>query len=272
MDKIASTSVAVANVFDFWTRMAIADRRFLGLNYDGTLAPFRANRDEAHPLPGIVDLLRKIGGSSSRTVVAIISGRPVAELESLMGDLPITLIGCHGFETKLSSGEHYILEPSTNQTAGIKKAAFAAFELDLGANLEIKIAGLALHTRGLNFSKARDIETLISTSWSEIASEHQLRCASFNGGIEIRSEGWDKGMAVLDHLTSSGAEFSVYLGDDQNDEDVFRTLFQGHGVGIKIGGPEEPTTASGHLADCFAVRDFLTMWCSLDPGLKDGNS
>ena len=49
-----------ARIEDFLAALPHARRRLLMLDYDGTLAPFRAERDEAAPYPGVVDLLQTL--------------------------------------------------------------------------------------------------------------------------------------------------------------------------------------------------------------------
>lgn len=260
-------SNAVGGVPDFWTRMVFAEKCFLGLDYDGTLAPFKENRNEAYPLPGIVDAIRDIS-RSKRTFLSIFSGRPVVELVTLLGNLQIPLVGSHGFELTIPGGYIWVKELSTTQVEGLEAAKLAALGLELECRLETKVASLALHTRDLCPDDAR-VTSRVSALWAEIGSAHELQCRRFNGGIELRAEGWDKGNAFRSFLDARGADFCVYIGDDQTDEDVFRTLLCFNGIGIKVGQSGPPTLAVGYLQDCLAVREFLKTWRTLDTKMKD---
>ena len=64
---------------DLWQQVRNAPFRFLGLDYDGTLAPFAIDPMHARPLSGIADLLWDLA-ASSQTEVAIITGRPAHEV------------------------------------------------------------------------------------------------------------------------------------------------------------------------------------------------
>ena len=82
----------IVQLFDFWELFKQNRPRFLGLDYDGTLAPFHVDPLQARPLPGVVDLVRRLA-ADAQTRVAIISGRPVVEVMSLLGNPPVTIIG-----------------------------------------------------------------------------------------------------------------------------------------------------------------------------------
>ena len=68
----------------------------------------------------------------------------------------------------------------------------------------------------------------ILESWLKISEDYQLELLDFDGGIEIRVPGHDKGQAVETILNETVWPASVaYLGDDQTDEDAFQVQGQG---------------------------------------------
>lgn len=263
MHRPAQKRIVVGNVPDFWDRLAASASRFLGLDYDGTLAPFHVDPLQARPLPGVVELLEAIL-RDPHTTLAVISGRPVAEVLRLLGNLPATIIGSHGFELRREGYDGWdIRKPTADQQAGLAKAGEAAVNGGYGHKLEQKVASLALHTRGLPAGKASLMEEEALAWWTPIASLHNLECRRFNGGVEIRCRGWHKGSALTDLLQRQAeGVFAVYVGDDETDEDAFRAV-QEKGVGIRVGPPSLSTAAQGVLEDCRAVRDFLEAWRSV---------
>lgn len=261
---MAPNEPKIINVPDFWALARKSARRFLGLDYDGTLAPFAVDRTSAHPLPGVVELLGKLSGFG-KTFVAIVSGRAISEVMSLVGDPGVTFVGSHGFEFKYPGGEIVATRPGQRQADGLESARRVASRSELGHLVEIKTASVALHTRPLDAERAARAESLILPIWSDIASSSDLYCRRFNGGIEILARGVNKGHAVSKLIGETGADFAVYVGDDTTDEDVFNCL-TGRGIGIRVGEPETPTAADGLLADCEAVREFLKAWLSVDSG------
>ncbi|MGO9374798.1 MAG: trehalose-phosphatase [Syntrophobacteraceae bacterium] len=82
------------------------------------------------------------------------------------------------------------------------------------------------------------------------ADDHDLRCSRFNCCIELCSTWWNKGDVVLLLIEEWQPAFSVQIGDNRTDEDVFRVL-SWRGVGIKVGNPESSTAAQGssHIAN-----------------------
>ena len=98
MTIVETKPLELVEIPGFWEHVQTASSRFLGLDYDGTLAPFQVDRMEAHPLPGVIPALEEMTRRAA-TEVAIISGRPIAELQILLGDFrPDLLIGSHGCE------------------------------------------------------------------------------------------------------------------------------------------------------------------------------
>lgn len=260
--KSENSRIEITQVPDFWQQVRQANTLFLGLDYDGTLAPFEIDSMQAKPLPGIADLLRDLA-TGGRTQVAIISGRPVDEVMTLLNNPPVTVVGSHGYELWPIDGACVVRQPSPEQQQGLFAIRTQLEKSDYGSKLEVKVASLALHTRGLDPVTAVAIEEEIATRWAGLAPQYGLECRRFNGGIEIRCCGWDKGAALTALLNVQPENvFAVYVGDDETDEDAF-TVLRGRGIGIKVGDPLWPTAARGFLPDCRAMVDFLRTWIDL---------
>ena len=262
MESTPRPKIEVVNIPDFWLRVHSSKTRLLALDYDGTLAPFHVEIMKAYPLPGIRDLLAEISDSED-TRLAIISGRPLQELEMFLGGLEITMIGSHGYEIKKAKGDIIAARPSSIQITGLAKAAERAARTGFNHKLEVKVASVALHTRGMDPAVASDLERQLLRDWSVLSSSHDLECRKFNGGVEIRSLGINKGDSILALVEEQPrGSLNIYVGDDDTDEDAFCKLSEyGLGVGIKVGNPEDPTAASGFLTGCEEVRSFLETWC-----------
>lgn len=254
--------VAIMQLPDFWNQVTRASNRFLGLDYDGTLAPFAIDPMQAQPLDGVAALIRSLN-EECQTEVAIISGRPVAEIMALLDNPPVTVVGSHGYELWPRHGTCMVRRPSATQQLGLDRIENDLLQRGLGDRLEHKVASLAVHTRGLDPSLALAVEEEVAGAWSPQGSRFALECRRFNGGIEIRCPGRDKGTALSELLADQpDATLAVYIGDDDTDEDAF-TVLRGNGIGIKVGDPSWPTAAHGFLPDCHAVSEFLHTWVRL---------
>lgn len=264
MNQEPVTPIPVDGIPGFWGDLRSARASLLALDYDGTLAPFSTVRMEARPLEGVSELIGRIRDRTHGSVV-VISGRPMAELEQLLDVHGIMKIGSHGYEFRYPDGTLEVREPTPIQQEGISRARDAVVRKALDPVVETKVAGLALHTRGIPREQARSLERQVMDTWMPLARTYDLAVRRFNGGIELRCPGTDKGSALLEVLSRRPENaFCVYVGDDETDEDAFRVL-RGRGIGIRVGGPDTQTHAAGFLADTQAVKRFLKGWADLAP-------
>jgi trehalose-phosphatase len=262
MTNPAKNGMEFSTIPDFWQQVRHAPARFLGLDYDGTLAPFALDPMQAAPLPGIADLLRNLT-TDPQTMVAIISGRPVDEVLTLLANPPVTVIGNHGFELWPHDDARVVRQPTPEQLQGLFEIRGHLQRRGYGPMLEVKMASLALHTRGLEPVTAVAVEQEVLTEWGAWALRYGLECRWFNGGVEIRCSDWNKGHALSALLALQPDHvFAVYIGDDETDEDAFAVL-KNRGIGLKVGQSGKPTAAQDFLPDCAAVADFLRHWLTV---------
>lgn len=242
-----------------WLLLTLARHRLLMLDYDGTLAPFQVRRDAAYPLPRSLQLLKAIAGHR-HTNLAIVSGRPVAEIDQLLGPIPATIVGEHGWERRSPDGAVIRWTPPAEALAVLDQARAAGRRRGWEERLERKRSGLVLHTRDLPDTDARRIEDACALLWRPYCDQAPVNLDRINGGLELRARGRDKGTVVLSLLSHEppGA-VAVFLGDDVSDEDAFRVVRE-FGFGVRVGAEQRPSLAAGRLASCDAVADFLETW------------
>ena len=231
----------------------------LALDYDGTLAPFRSERTEAHMPAALRDLLAALAACEG-TRVAIVSGRPIAELEALIDLDPLPeLFGVHGWERRLPNGRRADHAPLP-QHAALLAAEWRRLAGELAEErLERKSASLALHVRGIDASEGEALIARVEPRWRALGSEHGLELRRFDGGVELRCPGRSKGDVMRDLLAElpRGA-LVAYLGDDETDEDAFGAL-QGRGLGVLVAArPRE--SAAAHVIARSAVAALLGEW------------
>lgn len=252
-----------------WRLVVLAQHRLLMLDYDGTLAPFRVERSEARPLDRSVELLLRLA-RTGHTDVAIASGRPVAEVEHMLGGLPAIVVGEHGWEQRDRAGAlvQRPLEPEV--TAGLDAAEQFARDSGWGGWIERKRTAVVLHTRGRDPALAAEVQERCRAAWGRRVEAGRLAIDRINGGLELRAIGYHKGTVVLSLLSQSRpGTLGVFLGDDVTDEDAFEAV-RDRGFGVRVGDTDRPTAAQGTLPSCEAVAEFLEHWLRmLGPGARE---
>ncbi len=244
-----------------WRFVALARHRLLMLDYDGTLAPFRMKRDEALPSPLALRALERLV-REPHTTVAIVSGRPLHELEMLVGELEIPLVGEHGWEEKFPM-EKIRRHPFGGEArAWIDAAAVAPTLAPWRSRLERKRTAVVLHTRGLPAEEESAAIAAARATWAP--PEHlPLTLYATHGGLELRATGHDKGTAAQALLARMSAEtLAVFLGDDDTDEDAFDAVSE-RGFGVRVGHAENGSRALAFLPGTDAVAPFLDEWARL---------
>lgn len=243
----------------FFEQLRSASTRILLLDYDGTLAPFRVERELAFPYPEVPCLLGRIIASGTRVV--LISGRPAEELVRLSGIHPQPEIwGSHGLEHLRPGGSYQVELLSPEQQDGLLKASEFLRSQGLEKYMERKPGGVALHWRGVAGQEVENLRRKVQQVWRELAERSLLELLDFDGGLEIRVRGKDKGNAVTAILEESNLDAVIaYLGDDRTDEDAFRVL-RGRGLTVLVRDEFRPTLADIQLRPPQDLIRFLEDW------------
>lgn len=237
-----------------------ADRRLLMLDYDGCLAPFHVERDRALPYDGVLPLLARIR-EDPRNTVAVVTGRDIHDIVPLLGAASVTEIwGCHGWERLCADGR---MEPANIPPEAAAALALAKEILETagwGGHIERKTASLAVHWRGL---PAQEQQALVNDIGALLLGPGQgrgLEPRRFDGGIEFRVEGQDKGSVVRTLLAEHpDAVLPTYLGDDLTDEDAFCALWD-HGLRVLVRAEPRATLADMRIVPPDELLEFLRMW------------
>lgn len=224
----------------FFEVLAVARRRVLMLDYDGTLSPLLADRFDARPYPGVRDVLARIRQQPSTRVV-FVSGRPAREMNDLLMLSPRPEIwGVHGWERLMASGQllRSIL-PSQAKTALNRLVALQPQIEALGARLEQKYGSIAVHWRDLQPARIAEVRALLTPfEDARRARQDGTFLEDFDGGMELRARGPNKGSIVRGLLREEPRDaVAAYLGDDVSDEDAFVAL-GGRGLAVRVLPPQ----------------------------------
>jgi trehalose 6-phosphate phosphatase len=244
----------------FFNQVEAAKSRILLVDYDGTVAPFHADRQQAKPYPKIPEFLRCIM-TSCRTRLIVVSGRAAREVPPLLGLSPAPEIwGTHGIE-KIDANGRY--EEGNVSERALQTLAEAESQLErdgLGEHIEVKLAAVALHWRGFPASDAFNIKTKAYRILEPLAIPGELLLAEFEAGVELRLVSANKGDALQDLLSKLDPAIPVaYLGDDVTDEKAFQVL-NGRGLPVLVGSEYRFTSAQMWLRSPNELLQFLTRW------------
>jgi alpha,alpha-trehalase len=219
-------------------RIIEEQKLLLCLDYDGTLSEITARPAAARPVPGVRRMLRALAAHPERITLAIISGRDLATLRTLLRpEEGIWMAGSHGIELVDPRGKRYSQHASARARAEIAKIrAWMKQQLRSreGFVIEDKRTAIALHYRNVKPAAA----AVVRAALRELV---EARCPSvtiLRGKMvdEFIPRGLGgKGAAVRTIQKLIGqALFPVYIGDDTTDEDAFRELCD-DGVTIRVG-------------------------------------
>ena len=140
----------------------------------------------------------------------------------------------------------------------------------LRERLERKSAAIALHWRGLSEIEHERLEGSIGRRWRRLAEAHGLDLRPFDGGVELRHPGRNKGDAMNELLASMPNAAVAYLGDDETDEDAFLALVAAgdRGLPILVAERDRPTAARARL-NYPEVLVFLREWLAAAESRSD---
>jgi trehalose 6-phosphate phosphatase len=230
------------------------------LDYDGTLAPFQVKRDRAQMYPGVALLLQEIMGQG-RTRVVLVSGRDANEVLLLLNIQPRPEVwGIHGLQRLKTDGSMEMSPVNERTLRGLSDADRWLGYQRLRHAAEFKAGSIAVHWRGLSEIEAENLRSRVLLGWRTIAEDSGLDLLAFDGGVEIRAPGADKGDAVRILLSEISPNAPVaYLGDDTTDESAFLAM-QGRGISVLVRPTWRRTAASLWLKPPAELLDFLGLW------------
>ena len=225
--------------------VALPDHACLLLELDGTLIDIAPTPDSVvvpPDLPGVLLRLRaQLGGA-----LAVISGRPIAQIDALLPGVATAVAGEHGYAVRHAPDGVVSCAGAPAITADFLQDAEALVARYPGALLERKSRGFVLHFR-LAPEAGPVFEAFLRerlTHWPK----HKLAAAHM--AWEVKPDGIDKGRAVREIMAQPpfSGRVPVFVGDDVTDEDGMTQARAMGGIGLRV---------QEHFTDAAGVRAWL---------------
>ncbi|MBI4365659.1 MAG: trehalose-phosphatase, partial [Deltaproteobacteria bacterium] len=154
--------------------------------------------------------------------MALVSGRPIVDLDHLFTPLKLPAIGGHGAEMRMRGDD--VTPAATALSQDLRRHLAEATMLDPGIVIEDKGYSLALHYRLAPrcAERLRKHVAACRAAFSSEPTELLLGKAMF----EVKRPGINKGDAVRNLMTLApfAGRMPVFIGDDVTDETVFEVL------------------------------------------------
>lgn len=223
----------------------------LFLDLDGTLADIAAT-------PGDVRVAKAVPGLLARWsrhldgALAVVSGRPLAQLLELLAPYDGAMAGIHGLERRFANGKTITAAPLPELLYARRALQTFADSLP-GVALEDKGSALALHYRASpeHGRACRDL--------AHDFGHGRLVVVPGKMVVEIQPKGYDKGMALGAFMTEPPFlnRRPFFIGDDRPDEAGFDYVNRVGGVSVVVGAAVAPTVAQYRLDSVVAVLAWL---------------
>lgn len=245
-------------------RLTQAERLWLFLDYDGTLASFAPTPEHVHADPALVELLTQLA-QRPRLRIAIVSGRRLSHVQKLVPVPGILLAGTYGVELLTPEGdrvERLAWDDLRPPLEGLKPHWADLLVGREGFFLEDKGWALALHAR---FAGAEETEQVLTTARrlaveaTKDASPGLFRLLGGHKFLEIGPMLANKGRTVdylLDQYRWPGA-LPLYVGDDDKDEEAFGVIKARGGIAVLVASEPRDTDADFRLPSPQAARRWL---------------
>ncbi len=208
-------------------------RAALLLDLDGTLLDIAPTPAAVVVPAGLLPVLRRLRAALD-DAVAVVSGRPVEQIEALLDGVPYAVAGEHGGAIRPAPGAALERPDLPALPAGWLERAEREAARYQGVLLERKAHGFVLHYRLEPDAGPALQQALLAMLDGDEADSFTLTPALM--AWEVRPRGADKGRAVhrlMAHPPFAG-RVPVYVGDDVTDEDGMHAARQLGGIGLRV--------------------------------------
>lgn len=255
------------HLFSAWPliarRVKTGSRLAIFTDFDGTLAPIRQRASHARLSGRVRRALEQL--TADGHLVAVVSGRPLSDLQQRVGINGVWYAGSHGYFLRAPDGTELSLLRLEQRRLIVRVAHRLTMALRKfrGIEVEPKPGAIAVHFRAATPAMRRTVSDMVTLV---AGISPGLRVFPGHMVWEILPAGpVDKYLAARFILRSAlqhdglGTNWPIYLGDDVSDEHVFARW-----TGISVRVSRRPKTAAKYfvrspaeVADCLERLDAL---------------
>jgi trehalose 6-phosphate phosphatase len=223
------------------------------LDIDGTILDIAPRPRDVRMPPGLRQTLARLQERSGGAL-ALVSGRPLADIDVIFAPLVLAAIGGHGAELRPVPG----IEPQRRAgslSPELKRALAALTDLGPGILSEDKGYSFALHYR-----LAADFGPALRAAVADICSALPAGSVEVLPGkavVEVKPARINKAAAVRELMTYPPFKNRrpIFIGDDVTDEPVFTIIPEFGGLGFSVG--RVVAGVNGHFDGPEDVRAWL---------------
>ena len=213
-------------------RVSDPGRVALFLDFDGTIVEIAERPQLVRVDPATLQLLAALA-DRLEGAVAIVSGRPIEDIDKLFSPLVLPAAGVHGLMRRDAAGRMQGAHFEAGAIAPVREALELALGATRGLLIESKPGAVAVHYR----SRPELEEMCYEAVSAAVAGRPGLGLIRGKMVLEIKLNGTSKGTAIRAFMSEPPfrGRLPVFAGDDVTDEDGFAVIDALGGHAIKVG-------------------------------------
>lgn len=232
-------------------------------DFDGTLVDIAPTPDAVRVPPALIENLGTLAQRSAGAV-AVLTGRPIADIDRLLPDHVLDVAGVHGGELRFGRERIHSLRPAKAVANAIVRARHRFGDVG-GIIVEDKRLSLAVHWR-LVPERESEVVDFMADTLEIMGPDFRLQLGKAVAEILPASARKEQAMMTLLSSPSYQGRLPVIFGDDQADEPAFRIANDLGGIAVKVGPGR--SSARHSLACPEVLRAILQEWASSQPAGK----
>lgn len=224
----------------------------LFLDVDGTLLEIAPTPDAVRVEDSLRHLLQGVRKALD-DAVALVSGRPLSELDELFAPQHWPAAGLHGLERRDAAGHVHTCGPGANRLDEARREFAALAARTPGVLFEDKGRSLALHYRAAPDQEA-PLRRAVQAIAKDLGPEYHL--LEGNRVFELKPAAATKAHAILAFMREPpfAGRRPIFVGDDVTDLDGFAAVERAGGLSVAVG---DRVQAQVRVASPRDVRAFL---------------